>query len=108
MADVKFLANIDLNDNQLLNMKLQHLSSDPTGVEGQLFYHSGSNVVKFYDGSNWIAFGTSTADGDITGVTAGSGMTGGGSSGGVTLNVIGGNGITANAIMLRLQLLKQL
>ena len=97
MADVKFLANIDLNDNQLLNMKLQHLSSDPTGVEGQLFYHSGSNVVKFYDGSNWIAFGTSTADGDITGVAAGSGMTGGGASGGVTLNVIGGNGITANA-----------
>jgi len=95
MADVKFLANIDLNDNQLLNMKLQHLSSDPTGVEGQLFYHSGSNVVKFYDGSNWISL--SSATGDISGVTAGDGLTGGGSSGGVTLNVVGGTGITANA-----------
>ena len=34
---------------------------------------------------------------DITEVTAGTGLTGGGTSGAVTLNVIGGTGITANA-----------
>jgi len=41
--------------------------------------------------------GFTTNVGDITGVTAGTGMTGGGTSAGVTLNVIGGTGVTANA-----------
>ena len=42
---------------------------------------------------NWATI----PQGDITGVGAGTGMTGGGTSGTVTLNVIGGDGITANA-----------
>ena len=98
MADIKYLCNIDLNDNQLLNIKLQHLSSDPTGVEGQIYYNTSDNEVKFYNGSAWQAFGTGTATGDITGVTL-SGDSGSASdtSANVDLTIAGGTGITTSA-----------
>jgi len=98
MADVKFLANIDLNDNQLLNIKLQHLSSDPTGVEGQIYYNTSDNEVKFYNGSAWQAFGTGTATGDITGVTlSGDSGSAADTSANVDLTIAGGTGITTSA-----------
>ena len=49
------------------------------------------------DATTISTFNAALTAGDITGVTAGTGMTGGGTSGALTLNVIGGTGITANA-----------
>ena len=49
--------------------------------EGQYSYLKDTNSTEYYDGAAWIA----APIGDITGVTAGTGITGGGTSGTVTI-----------------------
>jgi hypothetical protein len=61
--------------------------------EGQYSYLKDTNSTEYYDGAAWIA----APIGDITGVTAGTGISGGGTSGTVTITnsmatVIAGTG----------------
>jgi ketosteroid isomerase-like protein len=51
---------------------------------GMMSYLSGSTALEIYNGLAWVAVSN---PGDITAVTAGTGLTGGGASGDVTLNV---------------------
>ena len=95
MATLKYNVHIDMQQNELQNVTMQTLSSDPSGFEGHLYYNSSSNILKFHNGTEYVSL--SSASGDITGVTAGNGLTGGGTSGGVTLTVGAGDGITVNS-----------
>ena len=89
------LCDLDLNKNALLNAVIHPLGTAPSNpVEGQIYYDNtgGDKQIYVWNDSAWVSMG-----GDIIGVTAGTGLTGGGTGGTVTLNVIGGTGITANS-----------
>ena len=80
----KFLVNLDLNKNELQNAKVQNLGTAPgSPTAGQIYYDTGDNELYVYNGSGWVSL---QAVGDITGVTAGTGLSGGGTAGTVTVN----------------------
>lgn len=51
----KFLTNLDLNNNQILNGTFEKLGADPSTnlFEGRMFYHTGDDAVKYYTGAAW-------------------------------------------------------
>ena len=72
----KFLTNIDLNRNQLVNATLQQVPTDPTTdlFEGRLVYHTGEDVIKVYSGTAWrtlIASTGQTGGAEDNGVVSG-------------------------------------
>jgi hypothetical protein len=68
--------NININTNQLQNVVIQPLAADPAGIDGRIYYNSGTNKLKIYNGTDWVAFQTGT-DGDTTYDLTGVGSTNG-------------------------------
>ena len=86
---IPILNHLDLRSVSELRNAILHKTTDSSAsnVEGKIIYDTGANKIKFYDGSQWQTLGTSDATGDIEGVVAGTGLSGGATSGTATLNI---------------------
>ena len=61
----KFLTNIDLNSNELRNVVIHKLATDPgSAISGQLYFNTVDNALKVYNGSAWEAVGSTEYIGD--------------------------------------------
>ena len=82
---VKFLTglnvggNVNLNENQIQNFVVHPLGTNPTGIAGRVYYNSANNVLRLYDGTNWVDLATGSSSNttyDLSGVGSTNGTAG--------------------------------
>ena len=91
----KFLANLNLSQNELQNARIQNLTTTQINaisspVEGQIVYDTTADVMKYYSGSAWAVLSTSV--GTVTTVSASSPLA---STGGTTPEISIADGTTS-------------
>lgn len=61
---VDYESNIDLHNNQIKNVVIDSVASEPAGVSGKIIYNTTEQVLEYYDGSAWV---TLAQGGDLSG-----------------------------------------
>ena len=60
-----FLTGLNLNKNELLNARIQNLSTPPSNpVAGQIYFDTDTNQITLWDGTAWVSL---AAGGDVGG-----------------------------------------
>lgn len=98
----KFLTNLDLTKNQILNVAIHNLTGPPASpVTGQVYFDTTDKRIYFWDSTQWVDM-----SGDIQDVLGGAGLTASTSANGdvVTLDVnVDSATIEINADTLRIK-----
>ena len=67
---IKHLANISLEGNEIQNVLIHKLAVEPSGVEGQVYFNTATNLLKVHNGTGWIS-----VMGDVESVVSGNAST---------------------------------
>ena len=60
---IKFLDDITLESNEIQDVAVENVSSDPTGFAGRIIYNTTSTTLKYYNGTAWVSLdGTGNVD----------------------------------------------
>ena len=67
---IKHLANLDLNNNEIKNVKIDVVTSDPSGMgaanEGRIIYNSSDDTMKYWDNNSWVSMKNTDTDVDVS------------------------------------------
>lgn len=91
----KYLASIDLQQNQLVRARIENLASNPsTPVAGQVYFNTTTNRLRFYTGSAWVEL-----DAAVESISANSPLSASVSGTGVTISIPAAAGPSTDGYM---------
>jgi len=67
---MKWLSNLDMTKNQIMNAILHLLGTDPAGQEGQIYHNTTTHTPKVHNGSAWLNLLLENRIGAVSGVAS--------------------------------------